>query len=144
MTSRLCVLSTSTFLENETIASKQRIEYARTKSYATLKREDPDFVPPSILKAQANPPVALSNRTRTNGVSESGKRVREEDGEEGRARKRPTGTQEEDADQEMEIDEEDDDKPATKAEGAAKCLLLGFWLTDYCTNVSSILKTSRR
>jgi len=92
-----------------------RIEYAKTKSYATLKREDPDFIPPSVLKAQANPPIALLNSTNVNNVGENGKRTREDDREEGRARKRPNGTQEEDADEEMEIDEEEEENPATKS-----------------------------
>jgi hypothetical protein len=86
-----------------------------------LKREDPDFVPPSVLKAQANPPISLLAKARANGAGDSGKRAREEDGEDGRARKRTNGAQEDEADEEMEIDEDDDESPATKAAGMLFC-----------------------
>jgi U2 small nuclear ribonucleoprotein B'' len=119
MESLWCVLSIPSCLQGSPIAGQQRIEYAKTKSYATLKREDPDFVPPSVLKAQSNPPIALLNKNRMNGSGDSIKRSRDEDGEEGsRPRKRPNGTQEED-DQEMEIDEDEVEGDQTKPASAS-------------------------
>ncbi|KAF9452501.1 RNA-binding domain-containing protein [Macrolepiota fuliginosa MF-IS2] len=70
-----------------------RIDYARSKSYATLRREDPNFVPPS--SAHANPLL-----------QQNGKRPRDSDAAHAeRAAKREKS---DDSDEEMEIEEEDD------------------------------------
>ncbi|KAF5331728.1 hypothetical protein D9611_007722 [Ephemerocybe angulata] len=71
------------------------IAYAKSKSYATLSREDPDFVPPTAANASS--------------VLQNGKRAREEDATEQRQAKREKS--DEDSDEEMEI-EDDDDVPA--------------------------------
>ncbi|KAF8897487.1 RNA-binding domain-containing protein [Infundibulicybe gibba] len=72
------------------------IDYAKTKSYATLRREDPTFVPPTSANANAQ---ALQN-----GRSE--KRQRDQDAEAGRTAKREKP--DDDDDEEMEIDDDDD------------------------------------
>ncbi|KAF8639435.1 hypothetical protein AX16_010290 [Volvariella volvacea WC 439] len=71
------------------------IDYAKTKSYATLKREDPNFVPPTSVHASS-----LLNQKLE-------KRLREDDAD-GRAVKREKGDDEE---EEMEIDDEDESTP---------------------------------
>jgi len=75
------------------------IDYAKTKSYATLRREDPNFVPPT--SANAGPFVNQNNRVEK----------RQWDGEAGgdRATKREKGDSEDE--EEMEIDEEDESAP---------------------------------
>ena len=81
----------------------QHIEYAKTKSYATLKREDPDFIPPTSVHAQ-NTASRLGNEVLANGQ----KRDREErPGEEERKAKREK-TDEDSDEEEMEIDDEDE------------------------------------
>ncbi|RXW25288.1 hypothetical protein EST38_g569 [Candolleomyces aberdarensis] len=69
-----------------------RIAYAKTKSYATLSREDPNFVPPNSVNASS--------------VLQNGKRGREEDAGEQRQAKREKS--DDDSDEEMEIEDEDD------------------------------------
>ncbi|KAF8591575.1 RNA-binding domain-containing protein [Ramaria rubella] len=77
------------------------IEYAKSKSYATLQKEDPTFVHPSLSKKP--PPVT----TLINGVS-SEKRTREDDdtGDE-RERKREKSRNDDEETDEMEIEEEE-------------------------------------
>ncbi|TRM68055.1 hypothetical protein BD626DRAFT_480655 [Schizophyllum amplum] len=70
-----------------------RIDYAKTKSYATSKREDPNFVPPTAVHASDF----------VNG--KDGKRARDEDTLETRNAKREKA---DDSDEEMEIDDEDE------------------------------------
>ncbi|KAL9712656.1 hypothetical protein Ac2012v2_003893 [Leucoagaricus gongylophorus] len=73
-----------------------RISYAKTKSYATLRREDPNFVPPSSV--HANP--LLPDQT-------NGKRPRDGDAaDDERTAKRERS---DDSDEEMEIEDDDDD-----------------------------------
>jgi len=69
-----------------------RISYAKTKSYATLRNEDPKFVPPST----ANPSTLTSQNT---------KRARDSDPWADRPSKREKG---DDSDEEMEIEDEED------------------------------------
>ncbi|KAL1741272.1 hypothetical protein HDZ31DRAFT_67107 [Schizophyllum fasciatum] len=78
------------------------IDYAKAKSYATLKREDPNFVPPTAV--HASPFV--------NG-KDPNKRARDEDAADTRQAKREKA--DESSDEEMEIDDEDDEKPAQQA-----------------------------
>ncbi|TFK28789.1 RNA-binding domain-containing protein [Coprinopsis marcescibilis] len=68
------------------------IAYAKTKSFATLSREDPNFVPPNAANASA--------------AFQNGKRPRED--ERGEERKAKREKSEDDSDEEMEIDDEDD------------------------------------
>lgn len=90
-----------------------RIEYAKTKSYATLKRENPDYVPPSVLKAQSHPAPA----------SMLAKRNREGDFRGGSSKKRNingvgAGTAAMDEDEEMEIEQDEDDEMPNHTNGA--------------------------
>lgn len=69
------------------------IDYARSKSYATLRKEDPMFVPPTAANASAL-------------VSQNAKRLREDENADGeRIAKREKAEEDE---EEMEIDEEED------------------------------------
>ena len=82
---------------------RQRIQYAKTKSYATSKRDDPNFVPPSVVNARAAASLA--------GPS-SDKRAREEDGAaDGRPVKKEKSRGDDDDDEEMEIEEDEDAAP---------------------------------
>ncbi|KAH6914963.1 hypothetical protein BKA70DRAFT_1368788 [Coprinopsis sp. MPI-PUGE-AT-0042] len=74
-----------------------RITYAKTKSYATLAREDPNFVPPNV--------------NATTGISQNGKRTREDEDKAADERQAKREKSEESSDEEMEI-EDDDDGPA--------------------------------
>jgi U2 small nuclear ribonucleoprotein B'' len=65
----------------------QRIQYAKSKSHATLRREDPNFVAPAALKAQ--------------GIE---KRPRDGDTTDGRQTKKERT---DDDDEEMEIEDDD-------------------------------------
>ncbi|KAF4619353.1 hypothetical protein D9613_005213 [Agrocybe pediades] len=67
------------------------IDYAKTKSYATLRVEDPEFVPPSAANASS--------------ILQNGKRQRDGDAAEERQAKREKS---DDSDEEMEIDDEDE------------------------------------
>ncbi|KDR83794.1 hypothetical protein GALMADRAFT_236179 [Galerina marginata CBS 339.88] len=74
------------------------IDYAKSKSYATLRVEDPDFVPPTAANASAI-------------VTQNGKRQRDTDaGDSERQAKREKA---DDSDEEMEIDDEEE-TPAKK------------------------------
>ena len=73
----------------------QHIDYAKSKSFATLKREDPNFVPPTAV--HASPFV--------NG-KDPNKRARDEDNVDTRQAKREKA--DESSDEEMEIDDEDE------------------------------------
>ncbi|KAL6299727.1 RNA-binding domain-containing protein [Sparassis latifolia] len=76
------------------------IQYAKTKSYATMQREDPSFVPPSKL-----PNASAAAGKLTNGAE---KRRREDrTDEDGREAKREKNSDEEDG-EEMEIEEDEE------------------------------------
>jgi hypothetical protein len=92
----------------------QRISYAKTKSYATLRREDPNFIPPTSAHAKN---LNEFNSKFANGVSITEKRPRDGDAIAERESKRGKPDQnnddeDEDDDDEMEI-EEDEDVPLT-------------------------------
>jgi U2 small nuclear ribonucleoprotein B'' len=74
-----------------------RINYAKSKSYATIKREDPSFIPPSLAIHSSALPNASASQKRPM-----------DDSADDRLSKR--GKQDDDSDEEMEIDD-DDDKP---------------------------------
>jgi U2 small nuclear ribonucleoprotein B'' len=89
----------------------QRIEYAKTKSYAALKREDPEYVPPSVLKLQSNPPPASMLKRRRdedtffNDAKDAKKRnVNGKDGDE------------------MEMDDEEEQASSSKATGSGSAV----------------------
>ena len=76
-----------------TCMSHQRIDYAKSKSYATLRREDPSFVPPTAANA-------------TSFVTQNSKRQRDDDAQNGeRHAKREKAEEDE---EEMEIDDEEE------------------------------------
>lgn len=70
----------------------QHIDYAKTKSFATLRNEDPNFVAPTAANASAL-------------ISQSGKRPRDSDAAAERPKKREKG---DDSDEEMEIEDEEE------------------------------------
>lgn len=73
--------------------SYQRIDYAKTKSYATLQREDPSFVPPTAANASSF-------------VKQNAKRQRDDEATDAeRHAKREKGEEDE---EEMEIDDEEE------------------------------------
>jgi len=79
-----------------------RISYAKTRSYATLRREDPNFIPPNAVNAS---PLAMQ--------MQASKRPREETAKGGAERQAKRGRSEED-EEEMEIDEDEESgKPAS-------------------------------
>ncbi|CAK5275672.1 unnamed protein product [Mycena citricolor] len=80
-----------------------RIAYAKSKSYATSRKEDPNFVPPTSANASA----LLLQNTRAE------KRQREEDLESDRKTKRDKT---DDDDEEMEIEDDDEQPPADDSE----------------------------
>ncbi|KAJ7068216.1 hypothetical protein C8F01DRAFT_978761 [Mycena amicta] len=77
-----------------------RIAYAKSKSYATSRKEDPAFVPPTSANASA---LLVQN-----GRAEK-KRQREDSPDDGPNAKRDK-TENDDDDQEMEIEDENDDQ----------------------------------
>ena len=80
----------------------QHIEYAKTKSYATLRKEEPNFVPPNT----AHPASKAQLITSLNGAGGSReKRSREEDPSEGT---RQPKREKNDDDEEMELDDDDE------------------------------------
>ncbi|KAF9462592.1 hypothetical protein BDZ94DRAFT_1260780 [Collybia nuda] len=83
------------------------IDYAKSKSYATLRREDPSFVPPTAANASAI-------------VAQNSKRRRDEEADDGeRGSKREKSEEDE---EEMEIDDEDDSVPQNKTNISASTL----------------------
>jgi len=98
----------------------QRISYAKTKSHATLRREDPNFVPPRLVHTDRLP----SNQI-------NGKRSREGDAaDDERTLKREKS---DDSDEEMEI-EDDDDEDSSKTPNKTLCtscrIVRILWLHD--------------
>jgi len=77
------------------------IDYAKAKSWATLRRADPDFVPPT----SANASTVVRN-----GKIEDKKRSRDGDEGEDRRTKREKA---DDDDEEMEIDDDDDENASS-------------------------------
>ncbi|KAJ7228717.1 hypothetical protein GGX14DRAFT_614591 [Mycena pura] len=98
-----------------------RIAYAKTKSYATSRKEDPAFVPPTSANASA---LLLQN-----GRAEK-KRQREED-DEGRKPKREKG---DDDDEEMEI-EDDDEQQQQQANASGEVPVAYPTARLLCTNL---------
>ena len=77
----------------------QHIEYAKSKSYATLQKEDPNFVHPSL--SQTAPAANFAN-----GVSAEKRTREDDDAENERERKREKSGNDAEED-EMEIEEEE-------------------------------------
>lgn len=87
-----------------------RITYAKSKSYATSRKEDPNFVPPTSVHANLN--AALLEKVT---VSTADKRRRDEDMADGQPKpKREKSSENESDGEEMEIDEDEDAPPQHK------------------------------
>ncbi|KAI0774094.1 RNA-binding domain-containing protein [Fomes fomentarius] len=91
------------------------IEYAKTKSYATHRKEDPDWVPPTSIYVQNTPNDRLANgagekRQRDDPMDEDAREVK---------RDRTSKDVDDDDDEEMEIEDDEDApvKPANTANG---------------------------
>ncbi|KAI1786692.1 RNA-binding domain-containing protein [Ganoderma leucocontextum] len=115
------------------------IEYAKTKSYATLRREDPGFVPPTSIHVKNAPTGRLANgasgekRLRDDRMDEDAREVK---------RERTDREEDEDDDEEMEIEDDDEgpkqggsangQMPATSQQQSARlmCLNLPQEVTD--------------
>ena len=95
----------------------QHIEYAKSKSYATLRHEDPDFVPPTSVHVKNAPNGA---RLLANGAGEKRPRGDERMDEDARDVKRERTARDADDsdDEEMEI-EDDDEQQQTSGKGQA-------------------------
>lgn len=82
----------------------QRINYAKSKSYATSRREDPNFVPPS--SAHARPEATQIGKVT---VSSADKRQRDDDTTDARPNAKREKSQGDGSDEEeMEIDEDEE------------------------------------
>jgi hypothetical protein len=82
----------------------KRISYAKSKSYATLRREDPNFISPNFAHAS------------------SAKRVREAEESENRAKREKITDAD---DEEMDIEDDDDaGPPAPTTSNSTSCILL--------------------
>jgi U2 small nuclear ribonucleoprotein B'' len=88
----------------------QRINYAKSKSWATLRREDPYFVPPTSANVR-QPPIQ-------NGAAQ--KRQREDDKADGLPRSKREKVDDDDA-EEMEIDEEEEQAAMNGKLGMSWC-----------------------
>lgn len=99
----------------------QHIEYAKTKSYATLKKEDPNFVPPNAL------PVDVKESRLANGSSSSEKRRRDDqmDADERSSKREKATEDDDDDDEEMEIEDDEDTgaKPSDAASNGASMMM---------------------
>ena len=89
----------------------QHIEYAKTKSYATLKKEDPEFVPPTSIHAR-DTAARLGNEVFANG--EKRPRDGRVDEDERRTKRERTEESDDDAGEEMEIEDDEDTGAKTK------------------------------
>ena len=85
---------------------KKHVDYAKSKSYVTLQREDPNFVPPTAVNA-------------SNILTQNGKRSR--DGDTGDSERHSKREKVDDSDEEMEID--DDEETPQKNDLCMSCRL---------------------
>ena len=103
---------------------KKHVNYAKSKSYATLQREDPNFVPPTAANASSL-------------VTQSGKRSR--DGDTGDSERHSKREKADDSDEEMEID--DDEEAPQKNDLCMSCCLCHV---IYLFHTAPSLRKSRR
>ncbi|PAV20910.1 RNA-binding domain-containing [Pyrrhoderma noxium] len=100
------------------------IQYAKSKSYAVLRREDPDFVPPNPLNASS----------RLNNVTQE-KRSRDGDEEAlDSARHRKRERQDEDG-EEMELEDDDDSESRNAAQASVPTVQQQPSARLLCTNL---------
>lgn len=98
---------------NKTI---QRITYAKSKSYATSRREDPKFVPPTSVHAR--PELSQIGKLT---VSSADKRQRDDDTTDDHPNAKREKSQEDSSDEEMEIDEDEENVQNVKPLGMHDC-----------------------
>jgi len=96
---------------------QKHIAYAKTKSHATSRREDPMFVAPKSANASAL-------------LYQNGKRQRDEENVDGERNPKREKSEEKD-DEEMEIDDEDDTAQANKPSDTNSC-------TSYCSQFNML------
>ncbi|KAF8342282.1 uncharacterized protein EI90DRAFT_2965381 [Cantharellus anzutake] len=93
---------------------KMRIEYAKTSSYATLRANDSNWIPPKLVQSSvAKKAVANGTGKFTVSNAENDQRKRLREGEDADMNE-PDEKKRRDADDDMEMDEDDDQNP-TKA-----------------------------
>ena len=95
----------------------QHIEYAKSKSYATLRHEDPDFVPPTSVHVKNAP---NGGRLLTNGAGEKRPRGDERMDEDARDVKRERTARDADDSDDEEMEIEDDDEQQQQQTGSGK------------------------
>ncbi|KAI0089159.1 RNA-binding domain-containing protein [Irpex rosettiformis] len=107
------------------------IEYAKTKSYATMKREDPDFVQPTSVHAQNT-----ASRLGTSVLNGDGKRGRDgrADEDEREAKKEKVDEDDDDS-EEMEIDDDEESGAKGKSSGAVPAAVQQKSARLLCTNL---------
>ncbi|KAG1770071.1 hypothetical protein EDD22DRAFT_117588 [Suillus occidentalis] len=86
-----------------------RITYAKSKSYATSRREDPNFVAPTSV--HANQDLAMLSKVT---VSTADKRRRDEDMADGQPKSKREKSEDDSDGEEMEIDEDEEPAPQLK------------------------------
>jgi hypothetical protein len=91
------------YLDSEDRSHEQHISYAKSKSYATLRREDPNFVTPNFAHAI------------------SAKRVREAEESDVRAKREKVADAD---DEEMDIEDDDEAGPASTVANSTSCLFV--------------------
>lgn len=109
----------------------QRIGYAKTKSYATMRREDPEFVAPSMIIGSAS--ISMNNLHVSDPSQQLKKRPREDSVAGADEPKKKKEKADDDSDEEMEIEDEDEDEkpPAVNlVAGPGTCLLFVFLLLN--------------
>lgn len=107
-----------------------RISYAKTKSYATARREDPDFVPPTSVHAR--PEVSKIARVTVSSVD---KRQRTEDSTPDQPQSKREKSQDDSEGEEMEIDEDDDKEQQSRVLASMPASLEQASPRLLCTNL---------
>ncbi|KII94815.1 hypothetical protein PLICRDRAFT_33632 [Plicaturopsis crispa FD-325 SS-3] len=107
------------------------IDYAKSKSYATARREDPDFVPPNSANARQLP----NGKITISGTPASDKRPRDDDGANDERQSKREKADDDDG-EEMEIDDEEEaatskaNAPSTTPSARLLCTNLPQEVTD--------------
>ncbi|KZT13073.1 RNA-binding domain-containing protein [Laetiporus sulphureus 93-53] len=109
-----------------------RIEYAKNKSYATLQREDPNFIPPEAVQAKILP---VTNGRQANGTAGEKRSREEEMGEDGRGTKREKNDYEDDEEMEIEDDEEGAKQASADVDGVMPTVVQYQSARLLCTNL---------
>lgn len=110
----------------------QRISYARTKSHATLRREDPNFVPPRLVHIDRLPSSQINGKRPAEGDAADHERTLKRE-------------KSDDSDEEMEI-EDDDDEDGSKTPNKTLCtscrIARILWLHDTHSKSGNTLHNS--